>query len=317
MDKQKIEYARSKVRHTENVIMRTLMEYCYQHCYDKELLEDAWVYFWDFSQEIPVIEEERLIYEQTFLVWFLFDWVPEESLQQDYDVELPKTTIAQHYLENNMRFFTQYQQDFVRTICNTPFSFFVVKNTVPGESITLYDILFEKDVVVQEVSASRMVQKGHILHSKVVFFNGIYFMLGCSPTVFPTSNYEAIVQTRERIQEKKAQGNLNFSVLDYYLRALFVDCFEANKIPITQRLANTDGESLVLCELLFDWPGSVEDAFKKLKTMAGPLQDDMPNEENYNKDGSLSSVDLVWAKEGNRMHFGCDNTTLGHIKINR
>jgi hypothetical protein len=70
------------------------------------------------------------------------------------------------------------------------------------------------------------------------------------------------------------------------------------------------------CELFFDWSGSVEDAFNKLKIMAGPLQDDMPIEEKHSKDGSLSSIDLVWAKEGNKMNLGWDNTTLGHIKIN-
>lgn len=229
-------------------MMRALVEYAYEH-YKKELLEDAWVFFWDFSEEIPGIEEERLIYEQTFLVWFLFDWVPEESLQQDYDVELPKTTLARHYLENNMRFFTQYQRDFIQTICNSPFSFFVVKDAVPGESITLYDILSERDVVVREVSASRTAQKGHIIYTKVVFFNEIYFMLGCSSIVFPTSNYETILQTREQIQEKRARGVLSSAVLEYEIRTLFVDCFYASKIPITQRLANTDGDLLIPCEL--------------------------------------------------------------------
>lgn len=97
------------------------------------------------------------------------------------------------------------------------------------------------------------------------------------------------------------------------IRAQYLDIRDVLRMP--PAFCNTDGDPIQFHTLTFR-TGSADSAFEALYSMAwGFSKEQLLEDAEMGPDGTLRSVEFVWAKKGNRKFKTWDNTILGRINI--
>ena len=103
----------------------------------------------------------------SFMRWFTFNWQPEG-----------KETLAELFLAENGSKLDPDLRRFIDSTWRSPYSFYQTLSVETGTGLTLRDILRKRDVRVIEKSASKILERGHILLARVVELDGIFFFMG-------------------------------------------------------------------------------------------------------------------------------------------
>ena len=202
----------------------------------------------------------------------------------------------------------------------SPLSFYAVRRVEPGREIALHDVLTGADVVVREQSASRTVQPGALLFTRVITVDGLSIMSGCAPLAIPPRWHHVLLDLRERFAHGKGLLLTRDDVrdIDIELRDLYFEIEDTLYNPRLPELQNTDGDPIALTMLTYHLHCSPSAAFDRLKALAQPAGQDaalLLSDAVMDEAGQLQKVSIPWAKKGNRLHKDWDNTTLGTVDI--
>ena len=307
--------SRQRLRKTEGRLVEPLLRHA-QYAYGEDFMVTAWEEFaqgfdWALSDETPEVET-------IFLPWVLYNWVPNnESLAPNS--EWPEMTIAEHYLTQKARQLDDYTRRFIQTACAEPYSFFVVTEVTPNQSLKLKDLLLEREATVSERLATQALSPGDILYTRILSIDDITVMFGCAPTIVPPDNAGDLLAVRDALQA--ANGPLDRQALqlyDAYLRDIYKDIREAVRHPQLPQLVNTDGDPLTFITLRYELtctPGEALEALKTLNTRNGGSEEEVLADAQYDNKGTLIRVAFPWLRRGNAQHASWDNTLLGRIVI--
>jgi len=303
-----------KMRRTEGELIPTLLKHA-DKFYGLEAFAEAWDEF-SLWEGVPMDPSSQPELDTAFLPWFAFNWVPDNAEIQESE-HLPEMPVAMHYLETKGSRMDTFQQRFIKEICSQPYSFFMVTDVSPGESLTLRDLILEREVTVHERQASATLLKASIIFTRIITMDDASIMVGCAPTVIPPTYHNYFIDFRENMAKKNP--NYDQSVLweyDLELRTMYYDIREALSNPALPQLHNTDGDLMQFTKLYYTLTCSPRQALDALVTLS--LEEDADvflQDGKFDVHGELVSIEFPWLKEGNQKHAGWDNTVIGHIAI--
>lgn len=305
-----VSYDWQKLRRTEGELVNRLGPYSAKR-YGQNCLLEAWD---DFTLWEDVPMQDHPDFETTFMPWFIFNWSPDNSERDPSEHKLPEAPIAMNYLEEHGSELDDYEKRFIETICSQPYSFFVIKDSVPRESLLIEDILFGGEHRVWERKGSEVLKRGDIIYSRVVDLDGAAVMIGTCPYAFPPRFHHSVIDFRKGIRKSKTKSTAELTILE--IRSLYFSFVEAYTNPQMPRITNTDGEPMVQIQVRYDLKCSPQSAFDRLKSLhIDEDHDHLLENAKRQPDGSLQAVNFDWLKLGNKKHKSWDNTVMGRIAI--
>jgi hypothetical protein len=273
-------------------------------------------FLWD---GVPEDYEHSEEFDSFFVPWFVYEFVDDPE-DPDRVANAPHDSLACTYLRRQGQGLSNIERKFLEAAATNPLSFYAVTRTVPGQEIELRDVLTDMKVTVRERSASRIVQPGALLFTRVLTVDAVSIMSGCAPLVIPPSWHLRVIDFREhfaggpgRFLTRERLRDMDIELRDLYF---YIDDQVWN--PPLPQLRNTDGDRLVLTTLTYRLLCSPSRAFDRLKPLASASTDDpthLLSEAEVDERGDLIRVTFTWSKRGNRLHREWDNTTLGTLII--
>lgn len=303
-----------RMRRTEGELIHILLKHV-DRFYGPEAVVEAWDEFtlWD---EVPMDLESQPELETAFIPWFVFNWIPDNA-EVDETEHYPEMQVAMHYLKQKGSRLDSFQRRFIEEICSQPYSFFLVTDVVPGEQMTLRDLMLGREVVVHERQASATLRIGSIIYSRIITMDDNSIIVGCAPTVIPPAFLNEFIDIRENMAEMFPGYDRDFLLqYDTELRSIYYDIREELHNPPLPQLHNTDGDQLQLTKLYYTLKCTPRVALDALVTLSmAEDADEYLYEGEFDKQGELVSIEFPWLKKGNKQHAGWENTVMGHINI--
>jgi len=340
-----LSFTRKKIRQTEAEVVKEILAYARKH-YHEDLILNAWGDFvlW---REIDMFEEEFypelneptpdmiIEFDTLFTPWFLFKWKADkesitleladleeqkikENLQEREKSALPAKTLAEFYLSAKTNYLPEFTKSFITQSINQPFSYFLITHVVVGKQMTIKDLFIEREITVEELSASQTLTAGTIIFARVITINNTSIFFGMAPYAIPQTYHKYFIEYREDIlMENQIIDEQLLQDYDEDFRDSYFDIREQLLNPQMPELHNTDGDKLQLIELHYQIGCSVIDTFEALKTLSLIPADDLRLDGHYDSSGELISIDFTWMEKGNKQHSGWNNTVKGHLSLKK
>ena len=304
-------------RQAEGVVVPAVANFAAE-TWGEALLEEAARTF--FVEADPSAGEHNAeAWEQLFLPWFAFDFVPEprRRWRRREHLDRPSTTFALEYARRHGGALSPTEARFLRVASESPLSFATVTGVEPGRAIEMKDILTGDAYRVLERNATASLRPGHVILARVVADGDVAVMSGLGPYPLLPGDHNRVIDFRE--QFLRPRGPVDRASVK--ARSLEVVLFYRQLVqqalnPQPPRLQNTDGDRLEPTTLEFQLRCGVREAFDRLASLSVVHSaDDMLEDATWSDARELTEVSIEWGKRGNRMHRDWDNTTLGHITL--
>ncbi len=296
------------MRRTEGHLAPILIEHAVKY-YGPEAVFDAWDEFncWENAEPLDLEDDSNPEIEATFLPWFVYHWIPDDSELPEAD-QRPEMPVAMHYLTQMGNRMDLFEQQFITEVCSQPYSYSIVTDVEPGKSLSLKDILLEREIIVHERSASNILKKGDIIYTRIVTIDTNSVMLGAATTIIPSSYLSFFIDLRENY--KKSGDPLNEEILlldDLEFRSVYFDIKEQVHNPPSPQFRNYDGDDIEPTKLFYSLNCSPDEATEKLASLSFGGIEDVLEEGKFDKHGNLQSITFPWLNK--------KNTVLGTIEI--
>ena len=281
-----------------------------------EAVDEAVVEFFSWPEEEEADEIDLEYHETLFYPWFLFKW-RIESADGESSLEGPRDiSIVHSYLRSQGKRLDPIEQEYLESFADAPFSFFEITAVEPGKSVSLRDLLLDRDHQVLENSASQSLHKGDVVFGSAFEAGGIGLFGALGMITFNPSAKIEILSTREALSQA-GKGRITPDILAEYdmeLRDLYFDLFRAR--TAVPALCNTDGDKLSFHTLKYaiTSPQEVFDALKGLTHGFADVEE-LLGEAEYDNTGALRKVEIPWMLPANAKHGGMENTVHGHLII--
>ena len=256
-------------------------------------------------------------WDQLFMPWLAFDFVPKPRWHQRRSASWPTTTLAEAFLGKHGLDLPPAVAQVLRAGAEAPLSFMAVTSVEPGQSIDLRDILSGDVHHVVERSASTSLRPGHVVLARVIADGDLAIMSGLGPIPLSPDSHQAVIGFREAVLRPRGPVNrLSVKAAAAEILVLYHRLVHETLHPAPLRLQNTDGDQLAPTTLEFKVRCSVREAFDRLKPLSlAEGDDELLEGASWSDTGELTGVDLVWSKRGNKLHREWDNTTLGNLTL--
>jgi hypothetical protein len=304
-------------RHAEGTVVPAVMAFAEEEWGDA-LFDEALESF--FVGAVPEGgAEEGTLWEQLFIPWFVFDFVPARRRRRRGDTgpAWPSTILALEFERQHGDGLSPVEARFLRAASDGPLSIMAVTAREPGRSIDLKDILGGETHHVLERSASSTLEPGDIVIARVVADGEIAVMSGLGPYPLPPADHNRVIDFREQFLRPRGtldRAHLKASALEIVL--VYRQFVEQLLNPAPPKLQNTDGDPIEPTTLEFELRCSVREAFERLKGLSlMTSDDDLLGDAELADDGELRKAVFSWSKKGNKLHRDWDNTTLATITV--
>jgi hypothetical protein len=279
--------------------------------YGEAVLDEAWVEFgYDdgpFDDESPHLA--------VFCAWMLHCWAPNPEATTVRDTRLHGVPPTRAYLEQTKRVDPLVRQ-YLEACLASRFGFYELSERRPGVGFQARDLFTGERFDVLERGASQSMQDGDAMYALLVSLDGITLVEACGLYPIPPIKQLDLLELRQEIapdSDVLTPDQLAEHAED--LRIAYFDVTDALANPKLPELRNTDGEALVLQQLVFDIdsPQVAFDALAHLDINNTP--DELLETAERDSAGELRRVQLTWSKHGNPLHKEWENTVLGTIEV--
>jgi len=308
-----------KIRETEGKLIMGALRPWVQSV-SPDLAICAWDDFWFGEKSWPESVYDG-VSSQLFTPWFLFNWKPNA---------LPKTgrseieegfPIALQFLQKKGHFLSDYEKKYIREVCRTHYSFYVVTEAVPEISLTLKDIFLKSSITVKETQASCTLKPGDIIYTRILSMDDQAVCLGIMPIPIPSQFHVELLDIRETLTEENGELTQEklAGILEESIREILFEFMDDILNPTPPQICNTDGDPVRLCTLSFSLDCTPEEACTALLPMTLDKKPDsyLAESRKNKKTGEITRIELPWLKKGNKRHGHWENTLLGDIVIER
>lgn len=303
-----------RIRKTEGNIVDAVASFARRR-FGEDFAARAWL---EFSAGSTIPKEPLTV--SIFIPWFVFNWLPPPARRPQFRTGPAPEPLALTYLAEYGSRLDDYQRSFIQAACSEPFSFFVVTAVAPRHSLTLRDLLLEREVTVKERQASELLKRGNVIYARSVSLAGQSILSGMGPVPLSPDIQYLLLDLRDELKKTaRNKGVLDPAYLrsrDDFLRSFYFEAAERTLNPPPPVLQNTDGDPLEFIRLRYKLRCSPERALEKLKTLVLPeYQEGILDNADFDDSGNLVSASLTWQKKGNPMHPEWNNTSLGSVEI--
>lgn len=307
-----------RLREVDDRLSDRLLKHARDNEEDYAIL-DAWHEFvvFDADRDFDSNSPEN----QAFIPWFLFNWrpavememeMPEEEDDDSALNELP--TVAESYVARYGSRLSEMEHRFIELCSNAPFSFHEILDCQPGSGFLLKDILLGREVFVNERSGSETVEKGCILFARVIQYENVGLLTGCSAILITPLYKTMIIDLRSgmrSLSETICEDDLH--EWDAEIRALYLKIYD--RMHASLSLTNTDGDQMCFHDLVFKI-GSGQVAFERLSPLAfDSTADELLKEAEFDDSGNLKAIEFPWLVVPDKRKSSMENIVFAHIKI--
>ncbi|MEW6166866.1 MAG: SEC-C domain-containing protein [Pseudomonadota bacterium] len=279
--------------------------------YGEAVLDEAWVEFgYDdgpFDPESPHLG--------VFFAWMLHCWAPNPEITTVQDTSLHGVAPTRAYLERTRRVDPLVRQ-YLEACLASRFGFYELSQCRPGVGFQARDLFTGERFDVLEGMASQSMQDGDAMFALLVRLEGITLVETCGLYAIPPIKQLTLLELRQ----ETAPGSdvltpAQIAEHEEDLRFAYFDVTDSLANPQTPQLRNTDGDALVLQQLVFDIdsPQAAFDALAHLDITGS--RDELLETAERDSAGELCRVQLTWSRRGNPVHKEWENTILASIEI--
>ncbi len=303
-----------KMRRTEGALVPLLMDYAVER-FGSNVIVDAWDEF-NNEQELDIPEDETPIeFETIFLPWFLFNWISD-----GYDVSdntLIRKPIAMLYQEETSHKLDSFQQRYIKSICSEQYSFFVVTDVVPGQTLVLKDLIINRTVCIHERQGSETIKVGNIIFTRVMTMNESSVMVGCAPIIIPANYHSYFIDMRDDWRPAfKELGNDILLEFEREIRQIYHEINEQLNNQEPPQLQNTEGDLLEFIQLHYQLSCPPKEAFEALQSLAIAItEEELLEEGEFDSQGNLKSIEVPWMEKTGAEKMVGQTTVKGNLKI--
>jgi hypothetical protein len=310
-----INYMKQKLNRFHERVVGDLLQHGAK-VFGPEALDEAAEEFFGWPEGEEAEEIDLEYHETLFYPWFLFKW-RIESADDKRSLTGPRDlSIVHSYLQTQGKRLDPVEREYLESFRDAPFSFFQVTAVEPGKSVSLRDLLLDRDYRVLDKTASQSLQKGDVVFGSAFEAGGIGLFGALGMITFKPSAKIKILATR-KMMSQASKGLITADTLEEYdmeLRDLYLDLFMAR--TAMPALCNTDGDKLSFHTLKYtiSSPRKVFDALKVL-TNGFATEEELLADAQFDKNGDLRTVEISWMLPANARHGGMENTVHGHLII--
>lgn len=313
-----MDFAWKNIRKTEgSVVDKHLLPYI-----TKELPPIAMqVAHRDFCEEdFPKEMDIDLLYNNFFIPWLLFNWVPCD----DFDIDQfdPNITIAQNYVIKHKDRLNSIERRFIEEMNLTYYSFYNILDVDLDKGLVVKDVMLGTTHTIKERLGTHSLKRGSIIFSRILTIDDQSIFVGMAPFGIPTRYNIDLIDFKKWLVEENDNNELNTKSLrnefaidlhDYYFDIII----SGFNMPFPT-LLNTDGEPIQISKSYFALTISYEEALNKLLplTLSGDIEEFLSDAER-DKSGVIQQIKIPWLKKGNKKHKSWDNTVMGRIVIEK
>jgi len=273
-----------------------------------------------FEGDLSESLDKELLFNNFFLPWFLFNWIPCEDFGMPKSKFNEDKTIAWNYLKSHSKHLGFAEREFIEAMNKTYYSFYTVLAVERDKALTIKDILLGKTHEIKERQGTHHLKRGDIVFSRILTLDGQSIFIGMAPYTIP-ANYGNILidfkkwliqaNDNKKLTDETLRGDLDFVLVDYFF-SIMDEVFDRPS-PI---LHNTDGELIQFSKSYFKLSLDIEEAFKKLLPLTlSKDPTEFLQDADLDKSGKIKSIEFSWLKKGNKKHKSWDNTVMGYIRI--
>ena len=111
-------------------------------------------------------EDQESLFQQFFIPWFLFNWVPHYDLElKDFDF---LKTIAENYLHSHENHLNSEEKRFIKAMTKSYYSYYSVLDVEFEKSFVVKDILLGTTHTVKERQGTHYIKPGHIVFGRIL-----------------------------------------------------------------------------------------------------------------------------------------------------
>jgi uncharacterized protein YecA (UPF0149 family) len=279
----------NKIRRLDGEAVELLLKYAKSR-YGEDCVDRAFDQYGSYDEAIYDVDSPEGI---AFFRWFPFQWRP-----------LEKESIAELFLLNKKATLSGDLVKFIEATITAPYSFLQIIEVDFGKNITVRDIFRKCEFHIIEKTGSTTMQRGQFIFGRIVEMDGVHFMMGNGPMLFPPMFLDHVLQMRSFIEKysplhDKAVTTEILMDFEDTLRDFYFDLEEEAK-NFKLNIRNRDGDPLVLHTLTYKI-SSAESAFHALKELelkvTGRTDDDLLHDAERSETGKLTKVILNWLKK--------------------
>ena len=306
-----------KMRRTEGGLIPLLMDYAIEQ-FSPDIVIEGWDSFNNY-RDVELYDEHNdeapLEFETIFLPWFLFNWVADGL--DDSDMDFKGQPLAILYLEEKNSLLDSFQQRFIKAACSEHYSFFVVTDTVPGQSLILKDLIANRTFSVHERQGSETINIGSIVYTRIMTMNDSSIMLGCAPIIIPANYHSYFIDLRDNWKSAiKTLGDDFLYENDEDIREIYHEINEQLNNQAPPKLVNTEGDDLEFVQLHYQLSCSPKEAFDALRSLATAINEDGLLEDGvFDKQGGLKSIKVPWMEKTGAEKVKGQTTVKGDLNI--
>lgn len=307
--------AYKKLRHDLNLLNHYISLHT-QEVYGQKSIVNASAdcALWSDAEFFDSAEECEHAFAQFQLPYFLFQWAPQVEGEANKGAPLfvpPAVNFAQSRAAKKL---SPELKEVLKAAIKHPFSFFEIKEVKAKRGMKVQEIFSEIEYFVFDAAGSVGAQKGTLLFSRLVEYNGICCFDGSAPFPMLKEKKLPLIDLKKRMMGRK-KTPLTWDKIEewkseiYYEYKIFIDSI-VNPTPPT--IVNRDGDKINFQTLHFEIENAHEaaHALKDLCVHADP-NEALALSSKFNESGKIIFTEIAWTKL-DKIH---QNTGLGHIKI--
>ncbi len=231
---------------------------------------EAWDDFW--LEDIPDDFQFDSPFQQLFLPWFLFQWIPERPIEKPEDNSLfpsPYTIVARYLVKRSQKMDPNTRK-YLEASRREPLSFWQVQEVQEGSGMLLEDLIVNREHFVRDVAGSRVFKKWDILFGQIVGVGGDFIINGCGPFPLPAAFKQYIAPEIKRIARQRKKKSSPVTLLEYDVDfiVLYQYCIQELLSPSLPELKNAEGEELIWSKSTYSiTPKKTYEVIEILKSM--------------------------------------------------
>jgi len=210
-----------------------------------QIMQCAWEEYFVFEDDCPELDQAQPEFDSSFIGWFAYNWkCTKESVGSTIPL-LPDEIPAKYLLNREGDRLTSEEKGFIIANLQSDFSYYILRST-NGIELTFTDLLRGGDIIVKDFIGSRLLQKGTILMSRIMTFQGVTVFASTHPYPQEPMAQTLINSFKKSILEMIDGTEFTDELLSQFgveIRACFFEMLEGMNLA-DDNFVNNDGDPI-------------------------------------------------------------------------
>lgn len=255
---------------------------------------------WSFAHLDPPVrlpDNEEALMGYAFQVWLYFTWTPIPVMASRLGHGRP-WPIARAVLDELGERLDPDTRRCIEAHIGHRQCFWSIVDVHPGGFLELENVMTGETRRVHDKMASQGANRGSLLFTSIIEFDGMHFLTGAAPVLIPPNVRLQLVRFRDQLAGlgKRLSPKKCDEYADQW-RVAYLEIVAELFDPTPPMMTNTEGDPIREVIQEFSLSISVEEAFERLQDIAKPTKrEDLLRDTEQDEQGRMISATIPWLK---------------------